>query len=317
MAKFPERREGVDYLTEGGIETEILYRWGYELPKFAMYPLLADPSAVDVLRGMYRRYLDVACEYGFAALVGGLDYRASPDWGAALGYSSEALKAANLAAIAFLREVAEPYRGELPDVRYIGYLGPRGDAYGRNARITAEEAEDYHAVQLATLQEAEVDLACAMTFNNIPEAIGTARAAERLGVPFAISFSLDSSSRLSSGPTVAEAVATVEREVPGAVDFYGLNCSHPVEFEPALTNGAWSERLRWIRPNAAKMDKIALCKLGHLEEGDPVELGREMATLVERFPQMDIWGGCCGTDHKHLAEIAKAVRAVQASREPA
>lgn len=305
---FPTPRPDRLFLTEGGIETEIMYKWGFELPHFAMYPLLGNPEAMSAMRAMYRRYLDVAAARGMAALMGGLDYRASPDWGALLGYSPAGLAEANHQSIAFLRELAREYVEDIPGILIQGFVGPRGDAYQLNRTITENEAEDYHAVQLSTLKEADVDLAWAFTFNNVLEAVGVARAASRIGVPLAISFTVDGTGKLSSGPTLKEAVETVDARTNSAPVFYAINCSHPVEFEPALTPGDWIQRVRAIRPNASKMEKIALCKLGHLEEGDPVELGRSMGELTRRYPHMDIWGGCCGTGDVHLNEIAKNVR---------
>jgi len=89
---FPPRLEGKFYLTEGGSETEVLYKWGFDLPEFAMFPLLDDPEADAVMRNMYRRYLDVAAEQDTGVLLNGHDYRASPDWAAKLGYSAEGLQ---------------------------------------------------------------------------------------------------------------------------------------------------------------------------------------------------------------------------------
>ncbi|MFM7753930.1 MAG: hypothetical protein ACKO58_06005, partial [Cyanobium sp.] len=89
--RFPPQTKGTVYLTEGGQETEIMYRFGHELPEFAMYPLLERPDALAALRSMYERYLEVAAAAGLSVVIGGLDYRASPDWGAKLGYSPEAL----------------------------------------------------------------------------------------------------------------------------------------------------------------------------------------------------------------------------------
>jgi S-methylmethionine-dependent homocysteine/selenocysteine methylase len=301
---------GRAFLTEGGTETELLYKWGFELPEFAVFPLLDNPNAVTVMRDMFRRTLDVAAKHGQPMLLSGLDYRASPDWGVKLGYSVEGLAEANLRSITFLREIAGEYVRQVPDIRIAGIVGPRGDAYSLNRTITAEEAEDYHAVQLETLRRAEVDLAQAMTFSNIPEAVGVTRAAQAIGVPLAILFTLDSTHRLRSGPSLREAIEAVDAETNHAPAFYGINCSHPVEFEPALEPGNWFQRVRCLRPNAAKMDKISLCKLGHLEEGDPVELGRLMGDLAQRYQHIDIWGGCCGTGPVHLEEIARNVLAV-------
>lgn len=308
-ATFPPRT-GMLWLTEGGVETEALYKHGYELPEFAMYPLLEDPGAAAVLRGMYRRYLDAAAAHGLAALAGGFDYRASPDWARKLGYSEAGLVEVQHRCIDFLRALKAEYADDLPDFVEMGYLGPRGDAYGTGGAITEDEAEDYHAVQLATLKNHDVPLACAMTFNNVPEAIGALRAADAIGIPLAVSFTLTSEARLRSGPSLRQAVeAVLAADVRPA--FLGINCSHPVEFEPALDGGDWQRHLRWVRPNAAAMDKIALCKLGHLEDGDPLELGRQIGDVARRFPEMDIFGGCCGTDERHLGEIARNVREVR------
>jgi S-methylmethionine-dependent homocysteine/selenocysteine methylase len=309
--KFPIQRDGHLYMCEGGTETEFMYKHGFELPHFATFPLLENPKAASVLRDMYRSYLDVTARHGMSAIMGGLDYRASPDWGALLGYSSQGLADANHKALDFLKDIAKEYVGQLPEILINGMIGPRGDAYDANQTITENEAEDYHSVQLNTLKNADVDLVLAMTFNNIPESIGVAKAAAKVGLPLAISLSLDSSSRLNTGPSLADAITTIDAATNGAPDFYMVNCVHPIEYEPALVAGDWIKRVRGIRPNASKMDKMSLCSLDHLESGDPVELGQQMGDLARRYPHMDIWGGCCGTWDIHLNEIAKNVLAVQ------
>ena len=312
--RFPEQIPGTLYLAEGGQETEVMYRHGFELPEFAMFPLLDNPAAVEVMRGMYQRYLDVAEKHQLVALMGGLDYRASPDWGRKIGLTDQQLADYQLRAIDFLREVAAPYAGRLPGVMFVGCIGPRGDAYSLNQTITAEEAEDYHSFQLAGLKAAGVDLAMAMTFNNVPEAVGVSRAAARAGVPLEVSFTLDSNHRLKSGPTLKAGIEAVDNAAgEDRPDFYGVNCSHPLEFSPALEAGSWIRRIRSLRPNAAMMDKQSLCTLGHLEEGDPEALGALMGMQARNYPHIDIWGGCCGTWDKHLGHIAANVRAVRAS----
>lgn len=309
---FPAQKQGVLYLAEGGTETEIMYKFGHELQKFAMFPLLDDPGAVADMEGMFQRYLDTAARHGFAALMGGLDYRASPDWAEVLGYSREGLTEMQLRCIEFLRDVARPYTDQIDDILIAGVVGPRGDAYALNRTITAAEAEDYHSTQLENLKAADVDFVWAATLNNVPEAVGISRAAARFDLPICVSFTLDSTHRLKSGPSVKEAVESVDEETGNdRPDFYGINCSHPVEFEPALEPGGWFERVRSLRPNAAMMDKISLCKLGHLEEGDPVELGQQMGNLARRYPHVDVWGGCCGTWETHLEQIAENVSAVR------
>lgn len=312
------REEGLLYLAEGGVETEIMYRHGHALREFAMFELMDKPEAVADLKDMYRRYLDVAARHGFAALLSGFDYRASPDWGEKLGYSAAGLREMQAKCIDFLRDVARPYVDRLPRVAFAGCVGPRGDAYALNRDITAEAAEDYHATQMAALKECGVDLVWAATINNVPEAVGISRAAAAVGLPVNLSFTLDSTHRLKSGPSLREAVEATDSEAgPARPDSYGINCSHPVEFEPALEPGDWTSRIRSLRPNAAKMDKVSLCQLGHIEEGDPEELGRMMGDLARRYPRIDIWGGCCGTWDKHFDRIAHHVRAARREALPA
>ncbi|MEH6580011.1 MAG: homocysteine S-methyltransferase family protein [Amphritea sp.] len=309
---FPAQQEDVLYLTEGGAETEIMYKFGFELPHFAMFPLLDNPKAVLEMTGMFQRYLDTAAKYNFKALMSGLDYRASPDWGQRLGYSRDGLIEMQHRSIEFLRDVAKPYIGQVPEILIVGIIGPRGDAYSLNQTITAEEADDYHSTQLETQKSAGVDLVCAATFNNIPEAIGVSQAAARIGLPICMSFTLDSNHQLKSGPTIKKAIEVVDLETgKNKPDFYGINCSHPLEFEPALEPGDWFERVRCLRPNAAMMDKISLCKLGHLEDGNPEELCEQMGDLARRYPHIDIWGGCCGTWDTHLDQIAANVAAIR------
>jgi S-methylmethionine-dependent homocysteine/selenocysteine methylase len=309
MVRFPESRDGVLYLTEGGQETEILYRYGHDLPEFAAFPLLDRPAALSDLRRMYARYLETAGRHGAVAVMGGLDYRASPDWGAKLGYSREGLEEMQLRSIEFLRDIAKPFTGRLAGVLFAGIVGPRGDAYALDRTMTASEAEDYHAVQMATLARARVDLVSAMTFNAVPEAVGVARAAAGARLPLAVYFTLDGAGRLPSGPSLREAIEVVDTQTGDArPGFYGINCSHPLELEPALEPGDWIRRVRGLRPNAVRMEKVQLCRIGHLEDGDPEELGAQMGDLALRHPSLDVWGGCCGTWDLHLDAIARNVR---------
>ena len=315
---FPAQQDGTVYLTEGGQETEIMYKFGYDLPHFVMFQLLDDPKATAELRGMYQRYLDTVARHGFSALMGGLDYRASPDWAQLLGYSAEGLAEMQHRSIAFLRDVAQPYVGQIEQIRIAGIVGPRGDAYALNRDITANEAQEYHSVQLETLKAANVDLASAMTFNSVAEAVGVSRAAAGVGLPISVAFTLDGTHRLQSGPSLKEAVLAVDTEAgDDRPDLYGINCSHPYEFDPALEPGDWIQRVRSLRPNAAAMEKVALCTLGHLEEGDPAQLGVLAGALARRFPHIDVWGGCCGTWETHLVEIARNVAAARRDQAPA
>jgi S-methylmethionine-dependent homocysteine/selenocysteine methylase len=289
-----------------------MYKHGHKLPEFAMYPLLDDRLAVADLTEMYTRYLEIAAAHQLVALMGGLDYRASPDWASKLGISADGLAEFQLRSIEFLRNVARPFQGQIPQILIAGIVGPRGDAYQQGHTITANEAEEYHSVQIQTLRRAEVDLVSGMTFNNVPEGVGVARAAAKADLPLSLSFIVDSTGRLITGPSLKDAVEAVDEQAGDArPDFYGVNCAHPVEFEPALVPGPWLERLRGLRPNASMADKQALCQIGHLEAGDPELLGAHMGGLARRFPHIDVWGGCCGTWDDHLSAIAQQLRPLE------
>lgn len=286
-----------------------MYKHGFDFPHFAVFELLKNPKAVTALRSMYRSYFDVVSNHKMFALVGGLDYRASPDWGKLLGYSSVGLADINHQCIEFLRNIADEYSTEIETILVQGLIGPRGDAYETNRTITANEAQDYHSVQLETLKAAGVDLASALTFSSIEESIGVARAAADIGLPLSISLILSSDSNLGTGQGLQEAITTIDAETNGSTAFFMLNCCHPIEYEPALTvESDWMERIRGVRPNASKKDKISLCEIGHLEDGDPVELGQQVGDLISRYPHMDILGGCCGTWDRHLDQIANNAR---------
>lgn len=313
MTGFPTQQDGVLYLTEGGQETEIMYRHGHDLPEFAMYPLLDDPAAMADLTAMYTRVLEAAAANGWNAMISGLDYRGSPDWGDKLGYTRAGLADALARNVQFLRDVAAPFAGRIDHIMIGGQIGPRGDAYALNHTMTADEAEDYHAFQLQVLKDCGVDFVWAATFNAIPEAVGVARAAAKVDVPLGLSFMLGADHRLRSGATLRQAVEAVDAEAGDArPDYYGINCSHPLEFEPAMVAADWIGRVRSLRPNASAKDKIELCSIGHLEEGDPVDLAARMAEIATRFPHVDIFGGCCGTWDKHLGLIAREVKAARA-----
>lgn len=311
MARFREnlpQLNGHDVTTMGGMETWLQYIDGFELQHFCLFDLLNDPPAVIALRDYHRKAIEAALPHGFGIIAEGLNYRASRDWGTLLGYSPEALAEINIRGIEFYKDLAREYETDENPMPIGGVLGPRGDAYQIGRTPDAAEAEDYHAEQIETFKRAGADMATAATYSSIEEAIGVARAAKAIGMPLVISFTLNETSRLLTGPSVREAVERVDAATDASPVYYMINCSHPLEFEPALEPGDWLKRLGGFMPNAVSLEKGALCSLGHLEDGDPEELGRQMGDLALRFPHMTVWGGCCGTDGRHIGQICMRVR---------
>jgi S-methylmethionine-dependent homocysteine/selenocysteine methylase len=310
MTVLPQINGGI-YLTDGGTETFLMYKKGFELPHFSAFHLLNDSGACEVIRKYYRDHAAVAQKYETGFIYCSLTYRASRDWGKLLGYSTQGLAEMNHKAIDLYRSVAAEFRGHEGAAVFSGCIGPRGDAYQLSQEITAEEAEAYHLEQIETFEQTGADMVTALTLNNIDEAIGIARAAQSAGMPSVISFTLDEHSKLKTGPSIKEAIEQVDKATDGAPAYYMINCSHPIEFGPALGRGNWMKRLGGIRPNASSMTKGVLCKLGHLEQGDPVELGQQMGDVARKYPHINVWGGCCGTDHVHVDEICKNIVAAR------
>ncbi|HEY8592653.1 MAG TPA: homocysteine S-methyltransferase family protein [Sphingomicrobium sp.] len=302
---------GLRYLAEGGQETELMYGHGFELPKFALFPLLDDAAAVVQLKAMYEAVLQVAVRHRMSVMLGGLDYRASPDWAGLLGIDAVRLADYQHRSVAFLREVAEPYLEKLPHILVSGIVGPQGDAYERNQTVTASSAEAYHGTQMDNLASAGVDLVQAMTFTSSHEAIGVIRAAQARELPIVVSFMTDSPDEPGGQRSFRQTIEDVDRATDSYALFYGINCAHPREFEPLLRDqGEWLNRIGLLRPNASAKDKVELCQIGHLERGDARELAQLMGVLAARLPNVRVLGGCCGTWDEHLDLIAGAAASV-------
>ncbi|MFD1195936.1 homocysteine S-methyltransferase family protein [Seohaeicola saemankumensis] len=295
----------------GGFETWLQYVDGFELRHFCAFELVNDKRGLACLTDYQRKLVEAAVENGFGVINEGLHYRASRDWGELIGFSREALEEINIRGIEFYRDIAKEYESPETPMLVGGVIGPRGDAYNVGRTPNVAEAEDYHSEQIQTFKKAGADLVSALTFSSVEEAIGLAKAAKAEDMPVVISFFIAKGGKLKGGETLEEAIATVDAAIDNAPAYYMINCTHPTEFAPALTAGDWTNRLGGFMPNAVAMETLDLCKLGHLEDGDPKELGGQMAEIARRFPHIKVWGGCCGTDGRHIAEIARQVGEVR------
>lgn len=301
---LPQLQGGL-FLTDGGIETTLIFLDGLELPYFAAFDLLKSPEGRERLRTYYRRHAEIAKKRGLSFILESATWRANPDWAAKLGYSLEDLKTANRQAIELLQEVREEF--ETPETPMVisGCIGPRGDGYDPGKAMTADEAEAYHAFQTRIFAEVGTDMVAAITMTNVPEAIGIVRAARSVDLPVAISFTVETDGRLPTGESLQEAVEAVDAATGSAAAYYMLNCAHPTHFEQRL-EGDWCGRLRGLRCNASKRSHAELDSAPDLDAGYPVELGRQYRDLRQRLPQLTVLGGCCGTDYRHIEQISLA-----------
>jgi homocysteine S-methyltransferase len=232
---LPQRRGGI-FLTDGGMETTLIFHQGIELPHFAAFVLLDSAEGRQQLKQYYAAYLSVARDHGTGFVLDSPTWRANPDWGAQLGYDAAALKAINVRSIALLEELRADWERPGAPCVISGAIGPRGDGY-KAGNMDAVEAEAYHRAQMTAFVEGGADMVTAYTLTSINEAIGIARAGKLLGIPAAISFTVETNGRLVKGETLREAIETVDRETGGSVEYFLINCAHPTHFADALKAG--------------------------------------------------------------------------------
>ena len=302
--RLPQLNGGL-FLSDAGIETTLIFEDGFELPYFAAFHLLQDQAGTEGLRGYFRRHAKIARDARTGFILESPTWRASPDWGQKLGYTPEALDAANRVALRLMHELRAEFETPSSPMVISGCVGPRGDGYDAGRIMSPEEAEAYHGRQIRIHAEEGADMAAAITMTNINEAIGVARAAKAAGLPVAISFTVETDGTLPAGDRLGDAIAAVDAATGRTPAYYMINCAHPDHFD-AVLNGEWVKRIGGIRANASRCSHAELDEAEELDFGNPQELGQQYRDLRARFPQINVLGGCCGTDHRHIEAISSA-----------
>jgi homocysteine S-methyltransferase len=299
---LPHEDDGV-FLTDGGLETDLIFRRGIELPEFASFPLLDDAALSEVLRDYYRDYLRIGAEAGVGMVLESPTWRASSEWGELLGYNDARLADLNTRAVELLADLRAADGAD--GVVISGCIGPRGDAYVDLGSMTPDQAAAYHAVQVGVLADAGADLISVLTLTNTAEAIGVVRAAVEHGIASVVSFTVETDGRLPDGTALADAIAAVDDATDEAAAYFLINCAHPDHFRSVLDESAPAlGRLRGVKANASRMSHVELDEAPELDDGDPAEFGLHLAALHAAHPHLNVLGGCCGTDSRHLAAVA-------------
>jgi len=299
--------DGELFLTDGGIETSLIFHQGLDLPEFAAFVLLDDDEGLDQLRSYYEPYVALAKERGIGFVLESPTWRASPGWAERLGVSAEKLDALNRRAIELMEELRGTPGPEDAPMVISGCIGPQGDGYNPAEMLSADDARDYHSTQIGTFADTAADMVTAITMTYPDEAIGLTQAARDAGLPAAISFTVETDGRLPNGQALGEAIEQVDDATGRAPAYYMVNCAHPTHFESVLaTDESWPDRIRGLRANASTMSHAELDEAEELDDGDPDDLGARYAALKARLPMLNVLGGCCGTDHRHVAAIRDA-----------
>lgn len=292
------------FVSDGGMETDLIFNHGADLPLFASFVLLDSPQGRDMLRRYTLAYLDMAQASGRGFMLGTPTWRANGGWGPKLGLDDAGIRDVNRRAVAFARELrdAHPWREQ---ILIEGALGPAGDGYAPEELLTPEQATRLHSAQLETFAEAGVDIATAFTITHPGEAIGMVNRARELGLPFAVSFTVETDGRMPTGQDLGSALDEVETATDGYCRYYGINCAHPEHFVDKLPP-AWLNRIGVIRPNASRCSHAELDEASELDDGDPEEFGALYAEMARGLPQLRVIGGCCGSDVRHIKAVMAA-----------
>jgi len=297
---------GETFLTDGGMETTLIFHRGLDLPHFASFPLLDDENGRLELTRYYESYLDIARRHDQGFILDTPTWRASPDWGEKLGYDREALRALNQRSVAYIADLRREWERPGAPIILNGVIGPRGDAY-KLGRMDAGEAEEYHSFQIDAFSGTEADMVTALTLNKVEEAIGIVRAASAAELPCVVSFTVETDGKLADGVSLREAIERTDAATNGTAAYYMVNCAHPTHFESALrADSPWVRRISGVRANASTKSHAELDDSTELDIGDPGDLARRYRRLRVDYPTMTVLGGCCGTDHRHLAAICEA-----------
>ncbi len=295
------------FLSDGGLETTLVFLDRVELPHFAAFVLLGDELGRERLKQYYVPYLELCAELPGAGFV--LEtptWRANPDWAALLGVDDKRLRDVNVEAAQLMLSLRDRWAPRLSGPIVVsGIIGPRGDGYVAQAPGSVEDAASYHALQAQALAASGVDMLAAVTMTTSAEALGVALAAQRVGVPVAISFTVETDGRLPSGEGLGEAIERVDASAP--VAYFSINCAHPSHFAHTLdTAGPWAARIRGVRANASTKSHAELDASTELDGGSPADLAQRYRGLRGVLPNLNILGGCCGTDWRHLRAVRDA-----------
>jgi len=295
-------------LTDAGLETVLLFDEGIDLQQFASFPLVDSDEGRAALRRYYRPFLELARDRDVPLVLATPTWRASSDWGRLLGYENDDLAAVNRRAVALVESVRDDVLDatDRGNVVIDGSIGPRSDAYQPTLVMNADEAEDYHSAQLRTLADTGCRQATALTLTYVDEAVGITRAATSAGLPVHIGFTVETDGRLPSGDSIEEAIVAVDRVTDGTVVSFMINCAHPTHFDHALPEGESRTRIGGLRANASTLSHAELDESEELDSGDPDDLAERYVALRRDLPGLEVVGGCCGTDIRHVTTICDA-----------
>ncbi len=301
------QHDGEIYLTDAGVETDLIFNHGIEIREFAAHTLLDDAIGLNALINYFTGFLELAREREVGFILDSQTWKAHSHWAHALGSSNEELQYANQRSLRVMSELRSTFSSNARPIVLNAVVGPRGDAYVSEHRWSVDDARKYHSKQMSWLSETEADMVTAMTFTSSDEASGLVMAAQDFGLPAVVSFTVETDGRLPSGETIQDAIQSVDCRTDASAEYFMVNCAHPTHFSHILRDADWARRIRGLRCNASAKSHAELDASEFLDDGDPFEMGHQNAALRAEMPWLHIFGGCCGSDLRHVTEIANAL----------
>ena len=302
MARLLPHQTDKTFLVFAATGTDLIFNRGLDLPGFASFPLNEDPKAQPVIVDQMRDLVNVAQGAGASCIIDTLTWMANLNRAAPLGYDADALVKLNRTAVDLMRGLRDEVASD--DVLLALCVGPASDAYARDTAMTVAQARTYHSAQIGSVRDMGLDLIHAYTFNQVDEAAGVALAAQDADKPVVVSLVVETDGCLDNGQPLQEAITQIDELSGSAPAYYMVNCAHPDHFSHALTG---NPRLKGMVVNASRCSHAELDDADTLDDGDPDELAAEIARLVAKFPAMQVIGGCCGTDMRHLRRMAEEI----------
>lgn len=296
------------FMTDGGLETTLIFLEGQELPDFAAFHLLRAPEGENVLRKYFQTYAALAGRFDVGLILETATWRSNPDWGEKLGYSPDDLVAVNRKLVRLLEDIRDAYETSRTPIVISGCIGPRGDGYIPDSAMSVSEAQDYHRAQVETFAGTAADLVTAITMNYVEEAAGIVLAAKQANMPVVISITVETDGNLPTGQSLEDAIKQIDGVTSGYAAYFMINCAHPSHFQKVVCDDEpWAGRIRGLRANASRMSHAELNEAPELDAGNPIELGQEYAALkMHQLKRLNVMGGCCGTDDRHIEQLAIA-----------
>lgn len=299
---------GEMFITDGGFETHMIFNEGQDLPNFSAFLMTDTAAGREKMREYYRHYLPIAQRAGKGFIFDTNTWRASSDWGALVGYDAARLRQVNIDSVKFCADLQPEFAAAGVNTLISGVFGPRRDGWKYDAGMTVDEAEHYHDGQMAAFAEAGVHYVTCYTLTNVPEAVGLANLARQHGLPIVISFTLETDGRLPGGKPLGEAIMETDAATGGYSAYYMLNCVHPIHFASTVRHaGHWIDRIGGVRANASMKSHAELDESEVLDVGDWRDLAQRYQRVLPLMPNLRVIGGCCGTDHRHIAAICDLV----------